>query len=332
MNAAEDSFWSTIETAPGFAAVPAFWQTALGPDHETRRSAFFQRRPALARCYPCLRCGCEHEVVATGPDAFCAVCLCESWNCPDLSLTTADLELWEVSLGKVARAVGAAFGLRQRFCELGIPGVVQAGVWSADSVPVILAVHGGREQFRHAVALLCARLPRRFILFAPTAAHIDASTAEMLERERSAFFALERCASLTRASTLVPVTPPGELFSAFRPAETRTLDEDAARSAFELVRRLDVSERLKPPTLLTVFRLYCIEQLSAARIARLSGCAKSTVLERLKLLRRKTGADPARLRPLSPHLARVEDALSDSRAKHLHRRTAAYGDEEDSDA
>jgi DNA-directed RNA polymerase specialized sigma24 family protein len=248
-----------------------------------------------------------------------------------LLLGEADVELWEVSYAKLARAVCAAFGLRQRFCELGLAGTFQAGVWSADAVPVILSVYGTREQFRNAVARLCARLRRRFILFAPTATHMDASIEEMLHREQSAFFALEAVATLTPGGSIVAAQAPGELFSAFRPAATEQLDEDTARSAFELVRRLEMSDRLKPPTLVTVFRLYCIDQFSAARIARVSGCAKSTVLERLKLLRQKTGVDPARLRALSSHLARADDSLSDSRAKHIHRRSAAYGEEDESE-
>jgi hypothetical protein len=43
------------------------------------------------------------------------------------------------------------------------------------------------------------------------------------------------------------------------------------------------------------------------------------VLRRLALLRARTGLDPLQLRRLSPHIAKLQDALCDSRAKRVHR-------------
>jgi len=327
---APPAFWAGLENDPGFCAVARTWARRLGAGYALVRRALLERRPGLARYYPCPQdCGCEHQVLAGPPGEWCGVCQCEPWNCPDLRLAESDLQLWELSLPRLARSICGALGLRHRFCEMGLPGVVQAGEWVADAFPVFLAVLGRPERFGHAVGQLCARLHRRFIVVGPTDGFMNAAIEEMLARERSAFFALDRCVALTASGTLAPVVQPGELFAAFRPESAGLLTEETARGAFELVRRLDVSERLKPPTLLTVFRLYCIEQLSAARIARMTGCAKSTVLERLKLLRQKTGVEPADFRPLSLHLARMEDALTDSRARRIHRRTAALGEEED---
>lgn len=325
---AMDPFWPGLENVPGFSAASATWAGRLGTEHELVRKAFLQVQPGLARFFPCPECGCEHEVIP-GASGWVGVRQCESGDCHDLALSEADLELWELSMTKLARALARAFQLSPRLDEPGVAGVVQAGNWSAEAVPVFLAVQAAQDRFRALLAELCGRLRRPFIVFAPTNSYLDAAAGDLLERNQSAFFSLQATVALTPSGTLMPRMPPGELFAAFRPAAPTGMSEDTARVAFELVKRLDVSEKLKPPTLLTVFRLYCIEQLSASRIARLAGCAKSTVLERLKLLERKTGVAPGQLRPLSLHLARVDEAMTDPRARHIHRRAAAFGEEED---
>lgn len=98
---------------------------------------------------------------------------------------------------------------------------------------------------------------------------------------------------------------------------------------FALVQQLDSDEVVKPPGVVTVFRLYCMDELTAAQAARKLHCSKPTVLRRLELLRRKTGLEPAALRRISPHLSKIEDGLTDSRARHIHRRTAIGADEEE---
>ena len=77
---------------------------------------------------------------------------------------------------------------------------------------------------------------------------------------------------------------------------------------------------------LTVFRLYCIEAMSAAQAARRLRCSKTTVIRRLDEISRKTGVHPKVLRMLFPHLDRIKDALSDSRASHIHRENLLYDD------
>src|SRR6266853_985230 len=84
--------------------------------------------------------------------------------------------------------------------------------------------------------------------------------------------------------------------------QPRESDETAARRAFDLVQQLDAKSRMKPPSVLTVFRLYCIEELTTNQIAHACRCGKTTVVHRLNLIREKTGADPESLRRLSPHL------------------------------
>ena len=83
--------------------------------------------------------------------------------------------------------------------------------------------------------------------------------------------------------------------------------------------------------MLTVFRLYCMEGLSAAQIARKCKCSRPIVFIRLKLLRRKLGCDPADLRQYSAHFENIEESLADSRARRVYRKGAACGDGESED-
>jgi DNA-directed RNA polymerase specialized sigma24 family protein len=81
---------------------------------------------------------------------------------------------------------------------------------------------------------------------------------------------------------------------------------------------------MKAPSVLTVFRLYCMEELTSDQIARKTGCSKTTVVSRLRLIRKKIGVDPASLRRFSSHLQKIEQDISDSRAEHIHRKRLIY--------
>ena len=51
--------------------------------------------------------------------------------------------------------------------------------------------------------------------------------------------------------------------------------------ALELLNLLDSASNLNPPTLLTVFRLYCGERLSVSQVARRCRCSVGTISSRL---------------------------------------------------
>src|SRR5258705_10566328 len=72
--------------------------------------------------------------------------------------------------------------------------------------------------------------------------------------------------------------------------------ESVARAAFALLEKLDSGRRRPPPSIPKVFRLYCIEALSAADVARKCRCSKAAVIRRLNLIPQKTGLSPALLR------------------------------------
>jgi DNA-directed RNA polymerase specialized sigma24 family protein len=156
---------------------------------------------------------------------------------------------------------------------------------------------------------LCARLHDGFILFTPTNRFADARVRETLRTVRASLFALEDHLSLLPSGRLHATRSAGELFSPLLPKLNDAADEDSARRAFALVTAFEGDSSFKTAPVLAVFRLYCAEGLSAADVARRLGCSKATVINRLAVIRQKTGVDPDRLRAYSPHLEAMASLL-----------------------
>lgn len=74
-------------------------------------------------------------------------------------------------------------------------------------------------------------------------------------------------------------------------------DEPATRlAAFQILDRLDSVRVTKPPTVLTVFRLYCVQRMTVAQVARRCRCSVGTVCNRLRLMQSKIGIHPAAIK------------------------------------
>ncbi len=326
-----ESPWSCLERLAGSGAVLSVWRRELGEHFDGFGKAFLQRAKDPALAFPCPRgCGCAHEIVRHGPEDIVAVCRCDPWRCDDLPLTAADLVVWEINWSRLGRALCQALGLDVRRGDLELGNTPQIGSWSADAVPALLAVQSEARAFRHTVAQLATRLRRRFILLAPTSRFLEATCLETLNAISAEFFALDQHVRVNRDGRLEAIQAPGELFAAFSPRTP--VQEDAAQRAFALVKTLDAGCHLRKAPLLKVFRLYCIEALSANEVARRCHCARALVFDRLKLLRQKTGLSPTNFRRYSAQFEKVSEAMSDPRARRIYRKGAIYGDGEDSDA
>ena len=123
------------------------------------------------------------------------------------------------------------------------------------------------------------------------------------------YVAIEKILSAVSLETLAPV------------------DMNVAQAAFSLLVKLDVQGLHKKPTPLTVFRLYCIEGMSAEQIATKSRCAKGTVISRLRFIEKATNTKPEQFRAMSDHLQQMADNYDQSGAREIYRRGLANGDE-----
>lgn len=261
---------------------------------------------------------------------FVAVCRCEPWNCEDIILTADDVVLLELNWPKLRRAIASAFNCQDRRADFGLPGTHQIGAWSSDAVPVILTIQQEHESFRQVVAELVARLRKRFILLAPTRRFVDGPCLELLENAKAELFDLESQMLIESDGRLNARQTPGKLFEHFLPEPKEAVEGNDARRLFALVRSLDSgSAHTRAPTVFTVFRLYCMENHSAEQVAKKCHCSKATVINRLNMIRKGTGTDPMKLRTHSAQFEGIEDSLTDSRARRIHRKGAISEETDD---
>jgi hypothetical protein len=112
------------------------------------------------------------------------------------------------------------------------------------------------------------------------------------------------------------------------PSEAERVTEDVARSAFALLQKLELDAPLKAPSVLTVFRLYCVDGFSADQVARKCRCAKGTVMSRLRFIETVTKTKPEHFRAMSGHLQQVDDDLNASGARAIYRQGLAHEGED----
>lgn len=323
------NLWQCLEVLAEGSHVAAEWAKCSGEHFATLRSTFLRDTHRRSVFVPCPRgCGCQHEIVERTGGGLVGICRCEPWNCEDFSVATAEITLWALNTSKLGRAICRAFECDARETKMPSPRTWQIGTKFPNSVPVFLTIQSERESFRRAVLELSARLRQKFILLAPTTRFMDAASLELLETAKAGFYDLESNLNISAVGNLSPTSVPGKLFQAFAPGAAEPAPESAAAQIFALIEKLDANERLKTPSVMQVFQLYCGRGLTAQAIADKYHCAKATVLNRLKQIRKVTGKEPDELRAYSPHFNQVEENISDSRASNIHRR-ALVDDGED---
>ncbi len=318
--------WPFLASLHTFSHPAAVWRRGLGEDYPAFRAALLEKRNETAQYLPCPRnCGCAHEVIRHGAGDIVAVCRCEPWNCDDLLVGPEEIVCWELSWSRLGRALCRGLGLEHNPSRLGLGNTRQIGSWSAAAVPVILTLAPDARAFRQALVELVARLESPFILLAPTSRHLTAPCLELLNRAKAGFFPIESILALLPNGNLRPVKSPGELFKHFTP-QPKAEDQSVLERAFALAKALDAQFALRPPTPMEVFAGYCLETLNISELARRHRCSRGTILNRLALIRRRTGMDPDCLRKISPHLDHAENVLHDPRASRVHSK-ALIGDE-----
>ena len=220
------------------------------------------------------------------------VCLCDA-GCPDIPLSAADLEIWELNWARLGRSLCVALELEVQLDRLSCPGTRQVGTWSPAGVPVFLTIQSEPEGLRWSISELVARLQSPFILLVPTAAQVTATCCELLAHARAGYLALDTAVQLAEDGGFRPVQPPHQLLAAFRPQPDETFERATARRAMALIENLEESEE---PTPLQAFRLYCIDGMSEGDIAETFGVNRSTVSRRLRQVKLATGQTLAALR------------------------------------
>jgi hypothetical protein len=313
--------WRSLEEVRGLAAVAAEWRQHTGADFEAFKAGFLQKAGRNARSVPCPhKAGCTHEVRPRGR-GFVGVCKDDDGTgCDDILLTQEEVEVWEVNLARLGRAIAQALKCDPKDAKLGLDRTRQIASLGDAPLPIVLTVQHDGDGFGDVVAQLVARFQKGFILLAPTSRFCTAPATELLGRVNAGFFSLEAHFSLTAQGNVQARKGGMELFGRFVPEAKEAVPEDVARQAFRLIEQLDSEQVTKPPTVLAVFRLYCVKEMTAEQVARKCGCAKGTVINRLKLIREKTKMEPDELRRFSSQFDKIEDDIRESKATHIHRK------------
>jgi hypothetical protein len=310
-----------LEEVRGLAAVAAEWRQHTGADFEAFKAGFLQKAGRNARSYPCPRkAGCTHEVRPRG-HGFVGVCKDDDGTgCDDILLTIEEIEVWEVNLARLGRAIAQALKCDAKDAKLGLDGTRQIASLGDAPLPILLTVQHDGDGFGDVVAQLVARFPEGFVLLAPTSRFCTAAATDLLGRVNAGFFSLESCVTLLASGKLYAPKSGGELFAAYLPEKEEAVPEEVARQAFQLLQQLDSEQTVKPPTVLAVFRLYCKEGLTAEQVARKCRCSKATVINRLRLIREKTKTEPDELRRFATQFGKIEDDIRESKAAYVHRK------------
>jgi len=317
-------FWELLERAP-VSAARCGWDQRFGTNFERVAAAALRRTERQARRVPCPDGCCDgHRVVPVryGGCGFVGVCDEDEPSCEDLTLTHDQVMIWEMDYQRLGRAVARALGCDARDVEMGSPRVRQIGTFSGAGLPVVMALEGGAMEFRQTVTDIFLRLREHFILLAPSGRFMDVTCHGMLKAAKAGFYDLDSLLALEADGRLRSLRHAPELFSAHLPEREEPATDDEARQLFALLKELDAANTVRKAPVSQVFRLYCLEGLSRAEVAKRCGCVESLVTLRLHEIERKLGRKPAALRELSPEFERIEESLSEPRARRIHRRSA----------
>jgi hypothetical protein len=110
-------------------------------------------------------------------------------------------------------------------------------------------------------------------------------------------------------------------------AELDQQEQNIAVRVLELLTALDPKKRLRKAPPITVFNLYYLQGRQPTEIAEICDCDRTVVFDRLAAIRAKLPWTPQQLREMSSQFEAMEDALTDSRARNIHRMSAALGDD-----
>jgi hypothetical protein len=328
-------FWTALEKVPGGTALPTIWRRQLKAfgDFEVFSRLFLRPRDeAPAAFVPCpWNCGCSHKVVPRDNGTLAGICQCSPPHCGEYTVVPEERISWELDWARLGRELCRVFGMEFKIAKLGLFNALQVGSWSLrpvgapglQRVEAILFIPSSDREFLHAVTMLVARLGRPFILFAPTNKYYGSAAKEVLGNLGAAFFALDAHIGLDPKSgqfAAMNGETGEELFAEVVPEIQELPETDLAGRVCVVVEGLDSGSRRKNPSLAAVFRLYFVQGLPVAQVARKCRCSVGTIVNRLKLLEAKTGATPEQLLRIAPQFEQFYGDLTAAKGEYVRSR------------
>jgi hypothetical protein len=320
--------WSALEAIAGPCAVTAIWREHLGDTYDAFAPAYLKPLPETVRSFPCpSECGCWHRVQPGDNGTFIGHCRCRNSTCAPLTITRLDVTPFELKRLKLARELCRALHIDSKPSEFPFYNTLQIGSWSADNVPALFTIQGERQALRALISEAAIRFQKPYILLAPTASSLDGQSQQLLANAKAAFFALDTTVILAEDGTIHSIKAPGDLFAQFIPKPGQFPGESTAFETLALARALNAQHPYRKAPLITVFLLRA-EGRTVEQIATACDCVRSVVFTRLKFLRQKLGRDPLDFLQYSPQFERIEESLSDPKARKTYRKGATHGSDD----
>ncbi|MBI3871006.1 MAG: hypothetical protein HY299_20950 [Verrucomicrobia bacterium] len=311
--------WRALESLSGPVAVQAVWQELLGEDFDAVAQVYLDKTTEKANSYPCQSgCECAHRIVTHDDGQIVGVCQCEPESCSDISLSPADVTLWEFNHRALAGAIIRAFECDWKDGDLGVPRTRQIGAFGAASMPIILTIQYDSNSLRHVVAELAARLGKGFILLAPTSRFLTASSQALLKGAKAGFYDLESCLTVLPNGALQARTKAGVLFSPWLPEQEAPLKTGEAQRVFGLFRKLSSDRRHRKAKLAEVFELTVLQGLSQREAARRCNprCVPGLISARVREIEQQFGRTIRSLRNFASEIREMETSVKGPRKPH----------------
>lgn len=154
-----------------------------------------------------------------------------------MPLTAADVQVLELDLVRLARAIAKALDCAAVAKMFGPPCTVQVAALGNPAMPVLLTIQPDADRYRDAIAHLAAKLPKGFILLTPKPVE-DAQALELLSKGNAGAYDLESHFTLQAGGRLHSSKNATTLFAAHLPESREAMNESEAKRILVILQRL----------------------------------------------------------------------------------------------
>lgn len=278
--------WHILEDVPAHSAAAVDWKLHLGGAYAAACEAFLQKAKRKASSVQCPHVeSCAHELKPRG-NGFIGKCKNDDGpGCDDIMLTADEAEVWEVNLKRLGAAIAGALKCLAKDDKLEINRTRQIASLGNAPLPVLLTVQHDKDGFSDVVARLVAKLPKGFVLLAPSSRFCTATATDMLGRVNAGFFDLETHVELLDSGRLHAAKTGAELFKAHLPEQKETVRESESARVWRLFSELlAMGANLKKATPARVFDLMVFKKKTKAETATACKCVASLITRRVTLI------------------------------------------------
>lgn len=316
-----NSPWRILEDVPTHSAAAADWKLHLGGDYPAARVAFLQKAKRNASSVQCPHVeGCTHELKPRG-DGYVAKCKDDDGaDCDDFLVSADAAEVWEVNLQRLGAAIAGALKCNAKDGKLGLDRTRQIASLGSAPLPILLTVQHDQDGFEEVVARLVAKLPKGFVLLAPSSRFCTATATDLLGRVNAGFFDLETHVELLESGKLHAPKTGAELFAAHLPEMKDAVRESDIVRALQMFGGLmGLGTRLKKAPPARVFDLMVFKKKTKAETATACKCVASLITKRVALIEDHFHMPMAKLLALSSVMQeRLRTVKGDRYAKKKH--------------